>query len=79
MKKLVEFLVQSLLKDSSKFTVTEEVKGTEVYIKVEVDKNDIGAVIGRGGNVINAIRTIARTKATLENVKVYVDVVDKVS
>lgn len=59
---LTEYLVKSLVKntDNVKVTMTEE---NGINIEVLVDESDIGAVIGRSGNIANSIRTIVQAAA----------------
>jgi predicted RNA-binding protein YlqC (UPF0109 family) len=43
-------------------------------IEVQVSPDDVGKVIGRGGRVIKAIRTLARASATRTGRRVTVEV-----
>lgn len=60
---LTEFLIKSITKDPSSVSV----KGfdTEEFYVVEVlvAEDDMGAIIGKGGSTINAIRTIVQASA----------------
>ena len=61
MKALVEYLVSALL-DSNNFSVTEENESEKVVIlKVAVNKEDIGKVIGKNGTIANSIRTLVKS------------------
>jgi predicted RNA-binding protein YlqC (UPF0109 family) len=75
MSELVRTVVLRLVEDPSQVQVTEKVDGSVVTVEVRVAPEDMGRVIGKGGRVINAIRTIAKVAATKENVKVFVEVV----
>lgn len=63
---LTEYLVKSLVKntDNVKVTMTED---DGINIEVLVDESDIGAVIGRSGNIANSIRTIVQAAAYTNN------------
>lgn len=76
MKDLVRFLVQEIVNNKEAVQVEEEREDSICTIRIHVDDSDMGAVIGKNGKVIHAIRTIARARATLEQVKVYVEVDD---
>jgi len=54
-----EFIVKQLVDNPDKVNV-EETNPDEhsIGLKIKVDKNDIGKVIGRNGNTVNALRTI---------------------
>ena len=56
MLEIVQHLVGALVKDKEKSSVELH----ENLILITVTKEDMGSVIGRGGRVAKAIRTIAR-------------------
>ena len=59
MVELTEFLVKSLVKDPDSVSVKKfEDNEDVVTIQVLVDSDDMGAVIGKGGMIAKAIRTI---------------------
>jgi uncharacterized protein len=76
-RELLEFLTQSLVEspDEVKVTEVEEVDG-EVVLEVEVADDDLGRVIGRGGRVANALRSVMKAAATREDKRVVVDILD---
>lgn len=74
MGELVKSVVVRLVEDPSQVVVTEKTDGSVVTVEVRVASDDMGRVIGKGGRVINAIRTLAKVAATKENVKVFVEV-----
>lgn len=74
MKELVEVIVKELIEDKDALEVEETENNGEVDILIKVSEQDKGRVIGRGGNIINAIRTIARSAAIKENVKVNIKI-----
>ncbi len=77
MRDLLEFLARSLVEspDEVKVTEVEEIDG-EVVLEVEVADDDLGRVIGRGGRVANALRSVMKAAATREDKRVVVDIVD---
>lgn len=76
MKDLVLLLVKEIVANKDAVEINESTDNSVVNLTIHVDEADMGAVIGKNGKVINAIRTIARARATLENVKVYVEIDD---
>jgi predicted RNA-binding protein YlqC (UPF0109 family) len=60
---LVEFLCRALAEDPDSVTVEEVADDDGVVIEVSVDDGDLGRLIGRGGRVANAIRTVAKAAA----------------
>ena len=62
MKKLVEYIVKSLVENPDKVKVSTEEESEKVTIlNIEVDSNDLGKVIGKGGKIANSIRTIVKS------------------
>jgi predicted RNA-binding protein YlqC (UPF0109 family) len=76
MTELLEFLVKSLVEDPAAVIVEElEEEGDLVY-EITVAEDDLGRVIGKGGRVANAIRTIAKAAAVRLDRRVIVDILD---
>jgi uncharacterized protein len=76
-RELLEFLVRSLVADPDAVVVNEveEIDG-EVVLELEVAEDDLGRVIGRGGRVANALRSVMKAAATREDKRVVVDILD---
>ena len=74
MKDLVELIVKELVTDKDAVEIVEDRDGGEVNILIKVGEEDKGRVIGVRGNIINSIRTIARSAAIKENVKVNIKI-----
>ena len=77
MRELLEFLARSLVEepDAVEVTEVEEIDG-EVVLELEVAEDDLGRVIGRGGRVANALRSVMKAAATREDKRVVVDILD---
>ena len=77
MRELLDFLARSLVADPEAVEVTEveEIDG-EVVLELEVAVDDLGRVIGRGGRVANALRSVLKAAATREEKRVVVDILD---
>jgi predicted RNA-binding protein YlqC (UPF0109 family) len=77
MRELLEFLARSLVADPDAVVVNEveEIDG-EVVLELEVADDDLGRVIGRGGRVANALRSVMKAAATREDKRVVVDILD---
>jgi uncharacterized protein len=76
-RELLEFLARSLVADPDAVEVTEveEIDG-EIVLELEVAEDDLGRVIGRGGRVANALRSVLKAAATREEKRVVVDILD---
>lgn len=75
MKKLVEWIVRSLVKNPEAVTVTVVRKGGMEIYQVHVAPEDMGKVIGRQGRIANAIRTVVKAGALKQNLRVAVDII----
>lgn len=70
-----EFLVKSLVKEPDMVSVKQFDDEEELtVIQVLVDSNDMGAVIGRSGNIAKAIRTLVQASAHTVGKKVKIDI-----
>lgn len=58
-EKLVTFIVSSILGNKSKFSLKKTEEGGLIRLEIEVAKEDIGKIVGRGGSTIWAIRRLA--------------------
>jgi len=76
MKELVEYISRSIVDDPDQLWVTQERMGNKVRIELQVSKEDMGRVIGKGGRVANAIRVLLRVAAAREGKQVSLDVVE---
>lgn len=65
---LTEFLVKNIVKEPDMVSIKQfEDEEDIVTIQVIVSNDDMGAVIGKGGNIANAIRTIVQATAYANN------------
>lgn len=62
-KELVAFVAQSLVADPSQVSVRVDENAYSINVQVSVAQEDMGRVIGKGGRVINALRTLVRVAA----------------
>lgn len=77
MKKLLEFLVTSIVSHPDKVTIEESQEGDFVNLHLSVHPDDIKIIIGRQGRTIRAIRNLIRTKAAKQNLKVNLIIEEK--
>lgn len=74
-ERLVRFVVESLVEDADAVSITRTEDGDTVTYEVTVAPDDVGKVIGRGGRIIKAIRTLARAAGSTIGQGVEVEVV----
>lgn len=75
MKDLIEYIARSLVDDPSQVQVTEIEGATSVIVELKVAQEDMGRVIGRGGRVANAMRTLLRVVAAKQGKRVTLEIV----
>jgi predicted RNA-binding protein YlqC (UPF0109 family) len=73
---LVEFLARSLVEDPDAVSVEEVSENGDLVLEVSVAEDDLGRVIGRGGRVANALRTIAKAAGTRSDQRVIVEILE---
>ena len=77
MRELLDFLARALVENPDEVEVSEVEKiDGEVVLELEVAEDDLGRVIGRGGRVANALRSVMKAAATREDKRVVVDILD---
>ncbi len=60
---LVTFILQNLVAEPDHLEVTASNDERNLRIEIICAEGDAGRIIGRGGRVINAVRTLARAAA----------------
>jgi predicted RNA-binding protein YlqC (UPF0109 family) len=76
MRELVEFLARALVEDPDSVQVEEVEENGDLVLEVTVDSEDLGRLIGRGGRVANAIRTVAKAASTGSERRVLVEFIE---
>lgn len=73
---LVEFLARSLVDDPEAVSIEEIEEDGDLILELSVGENDLGRVIGRGGRVANAIRTVARAAGSRDGRRIIVEIIE---
>ena len=74
MKELVEYIAKSLVNDPSQVDVTQTRRGNSVTLNLRVDQEDVGRVIGRNGQVANAMRILLRVMSARQGKRVNLEI-----
>lgn len=74
MKELVEFIGKSLADNPDQIRVETSDKGYETVYMLYVAPEDMGRLIGKGGRIAKAIRTVVKASAIKSGVQVHVEI-----
>ena len=76
MKDVLEVIIKSLVNNPDSVEITEESSEKTLILKVKIDKNDMGKIIGKQGRMAKSIRTVMKSLAGKESKKVEVEFLD---
>jgi predicted RNA-binding protein YlqC (UPF0109 family) len=75
MKEFIEYIVRSLVDDPSQVRVTEVEGSNTIIFELRVAPEDMGRVIGKGGRVANAMRSLLRVVAARQGRRATLEIV----
>lgn len=64
MEELIDYIAKKLVDEPDQVNVQRRSTGSTIILELHVAPNDTGRVIGKGGNVANAMRTLLRVADT---------------
>ncbi len=76
MGQLIEYLAKALVDDPESVRVEEREEGDRVVVRLDVAEDDWGKVIGRGGRVAEAMRSLLKAAAVREDRRVRLEIGD---
>jgi len=74
MREMVEYIAKTLTTNPDAVEVLEETQGNRVILRLKVDENDKGKVIGRSGRVAQSIRALLRVAAVKSGTSVLLEI-----
>jgi predicted RNA-binding protein YlqC (UPF0109 family) len=74
---VLEYLARHLVEFPDAVKVSEEERDGAVALRLKVDQRDMGKVIGRGGRVARALRSVMRAAGTRAGVVALVEIVEE--
>jgi predicted RNA-binding protein YlqC (UPF0109 family) len=75
MQEFIEYVVRSIVDDPSQVHVTEVDGANTIIFELQVAPEDMGRVIGKGGRVANAMRTLLRVVAARQSKRATLEIV----
>ncbi len=78
MQELLAYIVTAIVHHPEDVAVTEifSEDGEHVTLRLKVNPEDMGLIIGREGNVARALRNIVKVSAMKNNKRVYIDIIE---
>ncbi|MDH4179150.1 MAG: KH domain-containing protein [Armatimonadota bacterium] len=74
MHELVTMIVRALVDDPEQVVVNKIEGERSIIFEVRVGPEDLGKVIGKGGRIANALRTLVRAAGAKERKSIWVDI-----
>ena len=75
MKELVEYIAKSIVNVPNDVVVTQEEDENGITLKLQVNEEDKGRIIGKQGQVAQAIRTLIRVKAAKASTRARLEII----
>lgn len=75
-RETLEFVVSHLVDHPGEVQIDEEESGRTIIFDLIVHPDDVGKVIGRGGRIARALRTVVKVGAAREDRNAIVEIVD---
>jgi hypothetical protein len=76
MSDVVEYLAKALVENPDEVKVTESEDRGRTVIRLDVAEDDFGKVIGKGGRIATAIRSMVKVAAVKEDVRASLEIGD---
>jgi len=74
MKELVEYIAKSIVNEPDAVQVEEETTDEGITLKLQVADDDKGRIIGKQGQIAQAMRTLLRVKAAKAATRVRLEI-----
>jgi predicted RNA-binding protein YlqC (UPF0109 family) len=75
MKDLVEYIAKSIVNEPDAVSIEEETNDDGITLKLTVADDDKGRIIGKQGQIAQAMRTLLRVKAAKAATRVRLEIV----
>ncbi len=76
LENLLLFLARQLVDEPDKVEVTGKETDSRVDLRLRVAEGDVGKVIGKGGRIVRAIRTVMKAASVKVQKRVNVEIAD---
>jgi len=76
MAELLAYLARELVDEPDAVRVDTEEREGSLVLRLHVAADDVGKVIGRGGRIVRALRTVVRASAVREGRRVLIEIAE---
>lgn len=73
---IIEYIAQKVVDDAEGVRIQENRDGDRVVIRLDVADDDWGKVIGKGGRIASAMRSMLKVAAVKEDVRANLEIGD---
>ena len=76
MKEFLEFVIRQLIEFPDEMILSESVNGRNIVFRLALRQSDVGRIIGRNGQTIQAIRALLASSASRHDQRATLDIVE---
>ena len=76
MAELLAYLARELVDEPDRVLVETEERDGALVLVLHVAPDDVGKVIGRGGRIVRALRTVVRASSVRDGRRVLIEIAD---
>ena len=76
MKEFLEFVIRQLVEFPDDMVLTEIPSGRTIVFKLQLRQSDVGRIIGRNGQTIQAIRALLNSSASRHGQRATLEIVE---
>ena len=74
MREMIEYIARALASNPDNVSVIDEGDGDHIFLRLSVDDEDKGKVIGRNGRVAQSMRSLLRVAAVKTDTRVSLEI-----
>jgi len=76
MGNVIEYLAKALVDTPEDVRITESDDGDRIVVRLDVNEEDWGKVIGKGGRIASSMRSMLKVAAVREDVRAQLEIGD---
>ena len=76
MKEFLEFVIRQLIEFPDEMILTESANGRNIVFRLAMRQSDVGRIIGRNGQTIQAIRALLASSAARHDQRATLEIIE---